>query len=197
MDCACSFVCRNYGTCFTLIKGLLKMDLYIIRHGESQGNVGIEVDDPHLTELGQKQAELLALRLRNINFDVILSSPLTRAVQTATPIAELRGKDITVLHELHEVGAYGEETLADVQKRAERVVKKIREEYGGKENVIAFAHGTFNNHFIKAACGITSGEDFNFCQENTGVTIVRFVMDNGQPRIKLELANCGKHLENL
>ncbi len=173
------------------------MDLYIIRHGESQGNVGQDVEDPRLTELGEKQSQLLALRLRNINFDAILSSPLTRAVQTATPLSELRKKEITVLHELHEVGAFGDETLSDVQKRAERVVGKIRAEYGDKENVIAFAHGTFNNHFIKAACGITSGEDFNFCQENTGVTIVRFILDNGQPRVKLELANCGKHLENL
>ncbi len=173
------------------------MDLYIIRHGESQGNVGLDVEDPHLTELGQKQSELLALRLRNIKFDVVLSSPLTRAVQTATPLAELQQKEITVIHNLHEVGAYGEESLQDVQKRAEKAVSQIRAEYGDKENVIAFAHGTFNNHFIKAACGITSGEDFNFCQENTGVTIVRFIIDNGQPRTKLELANCGKHLDTL
>lgn len=173
------------------------MDLYIIRHGESQGNVGQDVENPRLTEFGQKQAELLALRLRNVKFDAILSSPLTRAVQTATPLAELRGMPITVFDELYEVGTYGDETLSDVQKRAERVVKRIRAEYGDKENVIAFAHGTFNNHFIKAACGITSGEDFNFCQENTGVTIVRFIIDNGLPRTKLELANCGKHLENL
>ncbi len=173
------------------------MDLYIIRHGESQGNVGRDIENPHLTELGQKQAELLALRLRNVKFDAILSSPLTRAVQTATPLAELRGMPITVFDELYEVGTYGDETLSDVQKRAERVVKRIRAEYGDKENVIAFAHGTFNNHFIKAACGITSGEDFNFCQENTGVTIVRFIIDNGQPRTKLELANCGKHLDGL
>lgn len=173
------------------------MDLYIIRHGESMGNIGYDSDDPVLTELGHKQAELLALRLRNIKFDAILSSPLTRAVQTATPLSELRNTPITVMDELYEVGAYGEESLEDVQKRAARVVTKIREDYGDKENVIAFAHGTFNNHFIKAACGITSGEDFNFCQENTGVTIVRFIIDNGQPRIKLELANCGKHLENI
>ena len=173
------------------------MDLYIIRHGESQGNIGLDVEDPHLTELGQKQAELLALRLRNIDFDVILSSPLTRAIQTATPLASLRQKDITVMHELHEVGAFGDESLEEAQARAKRVVAEIREEYGDRENVIAFAHGTFNNHFIKAACGITSGEDFNFCQENTGVTIVRFIIDNGQPRTKLELTNCGKHLENL
>jgi probable phosphoglycerate mutase len=173
------------------------MDLYIIRHGESMGNIGYDSDDPVLTELGHKQAELLALRLRNIKFDAILSSPLTRAVQTATPLSELRNTPITVMDELYEVGAYGEESLEDVQKRAERVVAKIREDYGDKENVIAFAHGTFNNHFIKAACGITSGEDFNFCQENTGVTIVRFIIDNGKPRTKLELANCGKHLENI
>lgn len=173
------------------------MDLYIIRHGESMGNIGNDVENPVLTELGQKQAELLALRLRNIKFDAILSSPLTRAVQTATPLSELQNTPITVLDELYEVGAYGDESLEDVQKRAGRVVTKIREEYGDKENVIAFAHGTFNNHFIKSACGITSGEDFNFCQENTGVTIVRFIIDNGQPRTKLELANCGKHLENI
>lgn len=173
------------------------MDLYIIRHGESQGNIGLDVDDPKLTELGEKQAELLALRLRNIKFDAILSSPLTRAVQTATPLSELQNTPITIIHTLHEVGAFGDECLEEVQKRAKNVVAEIREKYGDKENVIAFAHGTFNNHFIKAACGITSGEDFNFCQENTGVTIVRFVIDNGQPRIKLELANDARHLENL
>lgn len=173
------------------------MDLYIIRHGESMGNIGHDDADPVLTELGKKQAQLLALRLRNIKFDAILSSPLTRALQTATPLSELRNTPITVMDELYEVGAYVEESLEDVQKRAARVVAEIRKDYGGKENVIAFAHGTFNNHFIKAACGITSGEDFNFCQENTGVTIVRFIIDNGKPRTKLELANCGKHLELL
>lgn len=161
------------------------------------GNIGHDDADPVLTSLGEKQAQLLALRLRNTKFDAILSSPLTRAVQTATPLSELRNTPITVMDELYEVGAYGEESLEDVQKRAARVVAQIRKDYGDKENVIAFAHGTFNNHFIKAACGITSGEDFNFCQENTGVTIVRFIIDNGKPRTKLELANCGKHLENI
>lgn len=173
------------------------MDLYIIRHGESQGNIGQDVENPELTEIGHRQAELLALRLRNVKFDAILSSPLKRAIQTATPLASLRSMPITVVDELYEVGTYSEESLADVQVRAKRVVEKIRADYGDKENVIAFAHGTFNNHFIKAACGITSGEDFNFCQENTGVTIVRFIIDNGKPRVKLELANCGKHLESL
>lgn len=173
------------------------MDLYIIRHGESQGNIGHNVENPKLTDLGHKQAELLSLRLKNIKFDAILSSPLERAIQTATPLSELQNTPVTIMKNLYEVGAFGDESLEDVQARAKNVVAEIREKYGDKENVIAFAHGTFNNHFIKAACGITSGDDFNFCQENTGVTIVRFIIDNGQPRIKLELANCGKHLESL
>lgn len=173
------------------------MDLYIIRHGESQGNIGLDMEDPKLTELGKKQADLLALRLRNIKFDAILSSPLERAIQTATPLSELQNTPITIMDNLYEVGTFGNESLEDVQIRAKNVVAEIREKYGDKENIIAFAHGTFNNHFIKAACGIKSGEDFNFCQENTGVTIVRFIIDNGQPRIKLELANDARHLENM
>ncbi len=173
------------------------MDLYIIRHGESQGNIGHDVENPKLTDLGHKQAELLSLRLKNIKFDAILSSPLERAIQTATPLSELQNTPVTIMKNLYEVGTFGDENPEDVQERAKNVVAQIREKYGDKENVIAFAHGTFNNHFIKAACGITSGDDFNFCQENTGVTIVRFIIDNGQPRIKLELANCGKHLEHL
>lgn len=173
------------------------MDLYIIRHGESQGNIGQDVENPKLTDWGHKQAELLASRLKNVKFDAILSSPLERAIQTATPLSELQNVPITVINSIYEVGAFGEETLDDVQKRAKSAVAEIREKYGDKENIIAFAHGTFNNHFIKAACGITSGDDFNFCQENTGVTIVRFIIDNGQPRIKLELANDARHLENI
>ena len=170
------------------------MDLYIIRHGESQGNIGLDVEDPKLTELGHKQAELLALRLRNIDFDAILSSPLTRAIQTATPLSELRNTPITVINELHEVGAFGDESLEDAQKRAKDVVAKIREEYGDKENVIAFAHGTFNNHFIKAACGITSGDDFNFCQENTGLTCIKFMPDG---KTKIEFSNDYCHLASV
>lgn len=173
------------------------MDLYIIRHGESQGNIGHDVENPKLTDWGHRQAELLALRLKKINFDVILSSPLERAIQTATPLSELQNTPVTIMKNLYEVGTFGDESLEDVQIRAKNVVAEIRKRYGDKENVIAFAHGTFNNHFIKAACGITSGDDFNFCQENTGVTIVRFIIDNGQPRIKLELANDARHLENI
>ena len=39
------------------------MDLYIIRHGESQGNIGLDVENPKLTDWGHKQAELLSVRL--------------------------------------------------------------------------------------------------------------------------------------
>ena len=51
------------------------------------------------------------MRLRNIKFDAILSSPLTRAIQTATPLSELQNTPITIMHTHHEVVAIGEERL--------------------------------------------------------------------------------------
>lgn len=57
---------------------------YIIRHGETEGNAtGILGLDPRLTANGIKQAEGLALQLRNIHFDAVFSSDLIRAKQTA------------------------------------------------------------------------------------------------------------------
>ena len=110
------------------------MDLYIIRHGESQGNVGLNIENPELTDLGKKQAELLALRLRNIKFDAILSSPLKRAVQTATPLAELQKTPITVLENLYEVGAFGDESLEEVQERAKKAAPDGLAENGQRQH---------------------------------------------------------------
>lgn len=66
------------------------MRLIIVRHGESEWNrIGRyqgQLDAP-LSELGLRQAEALAERLRNEAFDVIFTSPLQRASKTAEAIA--------------------------------------------------------------------------------------------------------------
>lgn len=66
------------------------MRMIIVRHGEStwnrihryQGQVDVE-----LSELGLRQAEALATRLRNESLDAIFTSPLQRAARTAEAIA--------------------------------------------------------------------------------------------------------------
>ena len=61
----------------------IKLELYLVRHGESMSNIG-KVDglaedlraDPPLSELGVLQAKLLGERFSNLKFDHILSSGL-------------------------------------------------------------------------------------------------------------------------
>lgn len=69
------------------------MKIYMVRHGESEGNRDNKFRgraDHALTELGRKQAAEAADYLRNVHFDAIFSSPLSRAYETALIIAEGR-----------------------------------------------------------------------------------------------------------
>ena len=66
--------------------------LYLIRHGQSAGNAegrfGGHGPTP-LSDLGREQAEKTAKLLAKEGVDVIYSSDLLRAVQTAEPLAQL------------------------------------------------------------------------------------------------------------
>ncbi|MFZ5975834.1 MAG: histidine phosphatase family protein [Bacillota bacterium] len=71
------------------------MKLILTRHGETEWNLLRKTQgatDTALTEKGREQARLLARRLRGIEIEVIYSSSLSRAMETAHIIA-------------HEVGA--------------------------------------------------------------------------------------------
>ena len=61
------------------------MKVYIVRHGQTTSNSlgyhALEEDD--LTELGIQQAEELRDKIKNMNFDIIICSPLTRTKHTA------------------------------------------------------------------------------------------------------------------
>jgi broad specificity phosphatase PhoE len=64
--------------------------VHLVRHGESEGNVGgkWQTEESSLTQNGREQASLLANRLATYPFDVILSSKMKRAMQTADIIAD-------------------------------------------------------------------------------------------------------------
>ena len=63
------------------------MELYLVRHGQSEANIGLPIFNAKLTELGQQQAELLGKDLSDIPFDKIYGSTLSRAAQTAAAVA--------------------------------------------------------------------------------------------------------------
>jgi probable phosphoglycerate mutase len=85
-------------------------ELWLVRHGESQAadpeHPFPVVDgrgDPPLSELGHKQAILLADRLENSRIDAIYVTSLCRTVQTAAPLAERLGIVPLVEPDLSEV----------------------------------------------------------------------------------------------
>lgn len=95
-------------------KPVLLLDLYLIRHGQSEGNVRTNSDglslsdmvDPPLTAKGQRQAHLAGEFLSDIVFDTVFASPLLRAAQTATEIIkeQVAPKILEILPHIIEAG---------------------------------------------------------------------------------------------
>ena len=81
---------------------------YLIRHGESEANK-IDAFAGHsqfnLTEQGRAQAKKAAEYLSTLPIDVIYSSDLPRAYQTAQATAERLGIDIIKSERLREINA--------------------------------------------------------------------------------------------
>ena len=74
-------------------------EIIIVRHGETEWNVG-EIFrgriDIELNQTGIKQAELLAKYLSKLKIDAIYSSPLKRALRTAEIIAGYHKLDVDI-----------------------------------------------------------------------------------------------------
>lgn len=76
------------------------MQIVVIRHGESEGNVaatlqGCRLDLP-LSPRGLRQAEMLAIRLAGENVDKVFSSPMVRARATAEVVAAPHGVSLVL-----------------------------------------------------------------------------------------------------
>ena len=81
----------------------MNKEVYLIRHGQSEANVALDLDNPNfyydakLTSLGKKQAQDTQKKLKNIDFDLMLCSPLTRALQTFSLIFPNLLQDAVIL----------------------------------------------------------------------------------------------------
>lgn len=83
-------------------------EIYLIRHGDALPDAAElqpgDYNAQNLSELGRRQAQALAERLRDTSFDALYSSPLGRARQTAAPLATMLGLDVDVVPDLREIG---------------------------------------------------------------------------------------------
>ena len=115
----------------------MRKDFYIFRHGETDENLagrwqGQSVDFP-LNKTGEKQAEELAEKIKDAGLEVIYSSPLKRAYQTAVAVAAKTGIKIVTMPEFIE-GGLGVCEGMHRQQVAEKYPEIWNEWYG--ENMI-------------------------------------------------------------
>ncbi len=93
------------------------MRLILIRHGETQSNVDHLLDTAHpgapLTDNGLQQALDLAESIAHEHIDALFVSTLTRAQQTAAPLAQKRRIPASIIDGVHEIAAGVEEMNSD------------------------------------------------------------------------------------
>lgn len=127
--------------------------LYLIRHGESIGNVWEEAyrNDAcnFLSPYGVQQAQLSGayLKRRGITFDRVISSNLTRARQTASVILHEMGdwqRSWEIVPEFNELVGTGRapECLA--------AFKKLLTEWNGEGNLMVVTHYHVMENFFEA-----------------------------------------------
>jgi broad specificity phosphatase PhoE len=96
--------------------------IVLVRHGETDWNRENRFQgraDPPLNDAGRRQARELAERLRPDSVTAVYSSPLRRARETATIVAELLALDVSVNDALMEVdvGSWSGLTRTEVEAR--------------------------------------------------------------------------------
>lgn len=176
------------------------LQLYIIRHGESMGNIetdeAFDKTNPPLTLHGKLQAKAVGERFANLNEFTLYSSPLDRAKETASCIRE----EMIIDYDLLENGVRAtengfedyHESAEECYERALKVIEKIKAKHRNHENVIIVAHGMFLNQLIKAALNIPCGA-MRLSVYNASVTKINFCDD---APVKLALQNDVSHLKD-
>ena len=181
------------------------MKLFLVRHGQSEANLGHYYTgqmDVRLTDLGRQQAAEAGRKLRNIKFDKVFSSDLCRAWETckiALPGCEpektplLREYDVGIVQG-RELGSiklsipddpqrapdytpYGGEDASMVRARARSFLTSL--EGKGYENVAAFAHYGFMNCVLREVFG-TKIRNGSIKTDNCAIYVVENDADTWQ-----------------
>lgn len=122
------------------------MKIYIVRHGEVPHNVLKQYNNHNedLTEKGIKQANELREKIKTIDYDIIICSPLIRTRHTAE-IINVKNKKIIIDDRLEErnPGNLSGQSL-DVTNREEYWNYYTEIQYGTSENIQDFFKRVYN-----------------------------------------------------
>jgi len=166
-----------------------KTFVYFIRHGDrihipGRKDIGLEIPGPGLSNLGVKQAKLVAKELLKIKdeIDVIYSSSMARAIETAKEISHLVHKKPIIIPELCEFSKslwnkkiYTKKFWQDLKRynSAKKAFDKILEKNKGKVIVIV-AHGGVINGIFGKKFGLKFKKINNLDYGNCHITLLRF-----------------------
>lgn len=107
-----------------------KRHVYLVRHAESQANTqgiyqGISYNTD-LSELGRKQADLLAKRFQEIFLEILVTSPLKRTKQTVEGVEKIKNIKATINTDIIETnhGDWEGKSKAEIQKTWPKLYKK-------------------------------------------------------------------------
>lgn len=139
------------------------MNIYVIRHGQTDYNVkGLfqgQIDIPLNLE-GINQAKKIANKFKNIKVDKIFVSPLTRAKQTANFISEITNVNPIIEQRLVEryfgkleghksitdfesrIDEFNIERIEAVEKRVKNFLENLFKNDNDKENIVIVTHAT-------------------------------------------------------
>ena len=163
------------------------MRLFLIRHGESEGNTELRLQgqgEYPLTERGLEQSRLLAERLRRLSLAALYSSPIRRARLTAGVIGEATGLEVTELPDVQEYdfGELSGMTYRELVEKHPEIVEQYRSgpdypSFPGAEDREAFRRrvcealwGVVERHPGASAAVVThAGPIAVFCLEVLGL----------------------------
>ena len=197
------------------------MRLILVRHGETVENrKGIVQGHTHgtLSKNGVKQARLVAKRLSDLKIDIIFTSDLRRAKNTAKEIAKYHPESKFVQDKRLRERAFGlydgkhkdfviekvlqkksfsysppkGESFEDVIKRVKSFYKEILKNHA-KKTVLVVAHGGILVFFTRLVLGksLKASIQRSEFQKNTAVTDLKII---GKGMVRTLCLNCDKHL---
>jgi 2,3-bisphosphoglycerate-dependent phosphoglycerate mutase len=118
-------------------------EIWLVRHGDCYEDMS-ESDDPPLSALGRRQAELLAQRVRRNGAAAIYSSPRRRAVETARIVGDQVREDPRFVEIDLELGEDDtlkfHESAASVVERMRAAIDDLVVAHSG-QRVIVVTHG--------------------------------------------------------
>ncbi len=189
-------------------------DLWLVRHGETDwarlGRHTGRTDIP-LTERGRSQARAVAAKLAGATFTKVLSSPLSRALDTARlagfadrvttdsdllewDYGDLEGLTTPEIREqdpgwtIWRGAVTGGETAADVATRVDRVISSVRA-LGGDGDVLAFAHGHLLRVLAARWLGLPPEDGGLFALSTATVSVLGW--EHGEPVVVRWNEACG------